>query len=389
MDLIPDIMIKAALLSNGLKVSRSVLSKYGLPFLEKRRAYGNPDPNDMRELKIPQELYTLPGKLITSVNIKQNSKWELIHENGAFFVSNQKMIKSEVTFPLRPKFYDQMLPSGEKTSQIITLYGGSALGVFVNGKCHLSALGQACHFCSILQNRSKVTDFKNVITPNLLESSLKLVFQDQSKNIKQIMINGGNFKDRDKNYLYYSDLAILSMDTQKKFSSKELDVHLIVFPPKDYSLVNNIKDSNIGLIVNTEVFNKKLFRKYCPGKEKSIGRDSILKFLEYAANILGKDKVYSVLIGGLEPIESLVDGLYYLAERGITPIINILHTDPDTPLENFPNPSINNIFEMGKALEEVYTKYDMKPCYEDCGRNSIDTESYKKLFSDKKCISLI
>ena len=46
MDLIPDIMIKAALLSNGLKVSRSVLSKYGLPFLEKRRAKKScPDKN--------------------------------------------------------------------------------------------------------------------------------------------------------------------------------------------------------------------------------------------------------------------------------------------------------------------------------------------------------
>jgi len=374
-----DIKLKATLLSHGVAISESALDNYGYPFLEKRRAYGNPDPNDMRNRTVPQELYTLPERLITAVNINHESQWKLTFDNGRYFITDEQDFQSEVTFPKRPKFYDEMLSTGEKVSQIITLYGGSALGIFVYGKCSLAEMEEACSYCSVLQNRFKGTDFVDVIKPNHVKEALSLALQDYSVNIKQVMINGGNFKDLDKNFTYYAQVTRLA-DKIIHQSKREVDLHLIVFPPKDLSLFKEIKDTSVGVIMNTEVFDPELFKKYCPGKNRVLGRENILNALEIAVMVLGKGRVFSVILGGLEPIDSLYKGLLYLAERGISPIINVLHTDPETPMESFPNPSVECIIEMGQALQEVYEKYHLKACYEDCGRNSIDTEAYKRLF---------
>lgn len=374
-----NVKLKANLLSHGIAITAAVLNNYGYPFLEKRRAYGSPDPFDMRNRTLPQELYILPEKLIVAVNVNHDSKWKLTYKNGKYYVTDECNYLNEVTFPKRPDFYDKTLSTGEKISQIITLYGGSALGFFVNENCAMVDIGKACKFCSIHQNRSKGTDFVKIIKEEYINESLQTALHDSKVNITQVMINGGTFKDFDKNFSYYSRLTKLASQIIHQ-SKKRVNLHLIVFPPTDMSLLGYFKDTNAGIIINTEVFDPVLFKEYCPGKEIVLGRNKILDSLEKAAMVLGKGRVYSVIVGGLEPIESLYDGLVYLAERNVTPIINLLHTDPETPLENFKNPSVEFIMEMGQALQEVYEKYHLRAGYLDCGRNSIDTEAYRGLF---------
>lgn len=376
---LPDIYLKANLLSHGITISESVLSNYGYPFLEKRRAYGNQDPPEMRKKTIPQELYTTSKKLIVAVNVKLNSKWKLIFDEGKYYVTDEQLYWNEVTFPMRPEFYDRVLFKGERVDQVITLYGGSALGIFANGRCSLADMGKACSYCSLLANRTKETDFLDIIQPDHIRESLDIALQDYSVDIKQVMINGGNLSDLDKNFLYYIELAKIAEESINQ-ANREVDLHLIVFPPNDLSLFEKIKDTKIGLIMNVEVFDPFLFQKYCPGKALVMGRDNILHALEEAARVLGKNRVFSVLVGGLESIGTLSKGLTYLAERDVTPIINILHTDPGTPLAHKSPPSVTDIINMGKILQNIYTEHNMKACYEDCGRNSIDTEAYRNLF---------
>ncbi|SEA23359.1 hypothetical protein SAMN05443550_102370 [Pedobacter hartonius] len=193
------------------------------------------------------------------------------------------------------------------------------------------------------------------------------------------MLNGGNFKDRDRSFLQYTSL-LKSILRAVQDSGKEIDVHLIVYPPENLELLEELKGLDIGLAMNTEVFDIQLFEQYCPGKVETGGRQHIFDALEKAVSVLGKNKVYSILVGGLEPLESLKSGLAYLANMGVSPVINVLHTDPGTPLENFPKPTVEQILSMGKELQAIYTEYGFLPFYEDCGRNSIDSEAFKSLF---------
>lgn len=201
--------IKASLLSSGLRISEVALSHFGLPYLEKRRAYGNPDPIDIVGVEIPQELYILPSRLVVSINVSHSSPWSLEYLREKFYVTSSNGTKCEVTFPLRPKFYEEKIyiNKPENVSQVISLYGGSSLGAFVYGNCSLVEMGEACQYCSIKPNRNMNNDFKDVITKELLCDSIRIALRDRTCKINQVMINGGNFPDPDKSFLYYVGLA--------------------------------------------------------------------------------------------------------------------------------------------------------------------------------------
>lgn len=376
------IEIKASILSKGVSLTNRLIDNFGNEFLEKRRAYGNGDPLEYRQIRVPQELYIEPDgeRLVAAVNIrKKHTPWQLDYEDNKYFLRYENDHFFNVTFPLRPDFYHYRMSNNKFVSQVITLYGGGSLGIFAYGKCNLVEIGKPCHYCSISQNRDKGTDFVLAISDLHIEEALMLSLKDSKNKVTQVMLNGGNFPDMNKSFLHYVHQAVRITEILKKANSN-IETHLIVFPPKDLGLLRVLEGTDISIAMNTEIFDPMLFEKYCPGKVETAGREHILKALETAAKILPPKKVYSIFVGGLEPVESLRKGLHFLADRGVTPVINVLHTDPETPLENFPNPSENEILQMGEALQQIYTEYHFTPFYKNCGRNSIDTESYKKLF---------
>jgi hypothetical protein len=376
------IQLKAEILSKGIFLSQNLIDNFDQAFLEKRRAYGNPDPLELRNIRIPQEVYVDPRnlKIIVSINVNNDSEWVLDYSEGNYFLKNKnEEIQYEVAYPLRPQFYNSKLKNNQNLSQVITLYGGGSLGIFAYGKCNLVEINKPCHYCSISQNRDKGTDFFLTISNDLILEALNLALLDDSNTASQVMLNGGNFKDRDKSFLHYVSLVKTISELVSK-TNKKMDIHLIVYPPENLELLNELKGLNIGLAMNTEVFNPELFKKYCPGKVETGGQEHILNALKKAVSVLGKGNVFSILVGGLEPLESLSEGLNYLADHGIAPVINVLHTDPGTPLEHFEKPTPIEIIAMGKELQKVYEKHDFLPFYENCGRNSIDSEAYKRLF---------
>ena len=375
--------LKAELLSNGILPTESFLEKYGPPFIEKRRAYGNPDDIKYRERTIPQELYILPEKLICAVNVRRVSPWCLdwTKEYG-FFVFNRERSdqRTQVSFPLRPQFYDYSLPGNVPVQNFVTLYGGGSLGVFVNGSCSLSNMGQACGFCSLAPNRSFETEFPQTLKAHQVRQALQSALGDNEAKITQVMINGGNFPNMDNGFLYYIDIARAAREAIDMVG-REVELHLIVSPPKNLELIQRLKGLNVSVAINLEVHDPELFIHVCPGKHIVFGRDHVERALKACVDYLGPGHVYSIFVGGLEPVDSLATGMLQVAESGIVPIVNVFHPDPDTSLANTPSPSPAEIIAMGRSLQNVFLNNPFaKPFYLDCGRNSIDTEAYRGLF---------
>lgn len=374
-----EIDVKVSLLSKGVSYTENFIKNFGDRYLDKHRVYGNPDPLDVMQIKIPQELYILPQQLICSIKINHSSPWKLDYDGEFFITHPSSKNRIKITFPLKPLFYDFTVEQNKAISQFMTLYGGSALGIFVSRNCFFASNKKACQFCSITPNLKRNPYFASVIKRDVFKEALVKVLKDETSYINQIMINGGNFRNFDENFLYYIDLAKIAEEEVKK-SGKNIDVHLIVFPPEDFSLFNKLKNTNFSIAMNTEAYDKNIFKRVCSGKEYFYGQDKIFDALKTAAEVLPKNKVYSIFVGGLEPIDSLKEGLYHHASNGIVPVINVLHIDPETPLENEECPSEDLIYQMGAALQNVYRKFNLKPFYEYCGRNSLDHEAFLNLF---------
>ena len=129
-----------------------------------------------------------------------------------------------------------------------------------------------------------------------------------------------------------------------------------------------------------EAYDEEVYKKYCPGKSKVVTREILIRSLARSVELLGQGNVYSILVGGLEPFDSLVAGMNYLASLGVVPVVNVLHIDPGTKMKETDRPTKEYILNAGYELQKIYRKYGFKPFYENCGRNSLDTEAYRGLF---------
>ena len=64
----------------------------------------------------------------------------------------------------------------------------------------------------------------------------------------------------------------------------------------------------------------------------------------------------------------------------MVPVVNVLHIDPGTKMADADRPTEEFILGAGYALQRIYHEFGFKPFYENCGRNSLDTEAYRGLF---------
>jgi hypothetical protein len=371
--------LKMRMLAEGIRIGPNVSESFGPEYLEKRRAYGNPDPESFRSKRIPQEIVTADG-LVVAVNVRQQSPLVLREHASGFVVEDERGGREFVSFPRRPRFYDQRLSTGETVSKVITLYGGGALGIFAYGDCDLVIRDVACAYCSIGPNRSQTQDFEDVVRPKQLREALSIALTDELAPISQVMLNGGNFPDMDRSFRFYAELARTARETINACGRPDVELHLIAFPPRDLELLKALADLDLQLAINVEVFDPRLFEQYCPGKAAIAGQAYLWKALEYAVQVLGPSHVFSIVVGGLEGIDTLNEGLNDLAQRGITPVVNVFHPDPGTPLATRRAPTYAEILAMGRALQSVYATHHLRSFYTGCGRNSIDTEAERHMF---------
>ncbi|GAA2466415.1 radical SAM protein [Winogradskya humida] len=95
---------------------------------------------------------------------------------------------------------------------------------------------------------------------------------------------------------------------------------------------------------NYEVWDKKLFELYCPGKERYVGREEWHRRILESAEVFGPRNVIPNFVAGVEmaaphgftsvdeAIDSTAEGLQYFMSRGITPRFTTWCPEPTTPL---------------------------------------------------------
>ena len=373
------IEIKSALLSAGVRINDNVLVNYGPPYIEKRRAYGNQDPERFKSATIPQELLLGEERLVCAININDDSSWELSYNesNGVYYVTDGQM-QLDVDFPLRPEFYDSPAQvCGKKLNQVFTLYGGNCIGAFLTRHCAFNA-ERACRYCSLENNSGNYDEFANTIDEKLLVMALEAILRGEC-SFKQVMLNGGSWADPNTGFTRYVKTAFAA-EAAIEANGRCLDLHLITSPPEDINVVSELTDASFQIAMNMEAYDEEVYRKYCPGKSKVVTREILIRSLARSVELLGQGNVYSILVGGLEPFDSLVAGMNYLASLGVVPVVNVLHIDPGTKMKETDRPTKEYILNAGYELQKIYRKYGFKPFYENCGRNSLDTEAYRGLF---------
>jgi len=107
-----------------------------------------------------------------------------------------------------------------------------------------------------------------------------------------------------------------------------------------------------------EVWDKDIFKAICPGKEKRNGGwKHWVESLEYAVGVFGKGNVHSTLVAGLAPKQTTLEGIEYLASKGIICHFSQFRPLPGTPLEGYRSPEASWHWDLILKGAEIYRRY--------------------------------
>lgn len=110
-----------------------------------------------------------------------------------------------------------------------------------------------------------------------------------------------------------------------------------------------------------DVWNEELWRRICPGIARHIGRAQQLRALEYAAQRFGPNKVCTAFVVGLEPLESLLAGAGYVAERGIVPLFSTWMPHQRPVLGSTTAPGLEYYRRARAGFLELFCKHGLQP----------------------------
>lgn len=194
-----------------------------------------------------------------------------------------------------------------------------------------------CKFCDMsFKHRYEFMPLKGLI------GSIRRALVDEVLPARHVLISGGVPREEDWPKLYEVYETVPA-----EFPHVPVDVMMTPVPGK--LDLKQLRAAGIqGLSINIELFNRQVAQKIMR-KKAQITLESFLDFISNAVNLFGQGRVRSLLMVGIEPIESTLAGVKALAERGCEPVLSPFRPDPATPMRDEAPPST-------EVLEKVYLR---------------------------------
>lgn len=212
--------------------------------------------------------------------------------------------------------------------------------------CVFKKEGKGCQFCHT----------KNEISYNMNLKDIEEAFQYYLKNLEfnQIMIGGASNNVEIEAEIIKSIIKVVRKSTLKS-------IYIMSIPPNNIDDILKYKQLGANEIAfNIEIFDEKTAKKIMPGKGK-ISREKYMKSLKTASDIFGKDgQVRSMLIVGLESLNTFKEGIEALCKIGVQPMISPFRPMKGSKLEFFVPPTMNDCLRYIYSAQEILDKYNMK-----------------------------
>ncbi len=217
------------------------------------------------------------------------------------------------------------------------------LGVTHTDRCRISPIegcGWVCTFCNL--------PYEFRYRKKHREELLRVVSKakrDRLAPARHVLVSGGTPKPEDEAWIdeVYAYIA----------ANAGMPVDVMMPARKDMEYPRRLKAAGVNMVsINVEIFDPVRARRVTPNKARLHGIDHYLAYIEAAVTAFGVGFVQSLMVfgGPIESIESTLEGVRALAQRGCMPVLSPFRPDPKTPLGKCPPASMD---EMKRAWNET------------------------------------
>lgn len=259
----------------------------------------------------------------------------LEYDDGTYFIRSGEAEVAASPVPV-PDYHDEVHP---ETGRLYTDYA-----ITHTDRVRISPV-QGCRFVCTFCDLPYDKRYEKMSTEGLV-ASIGRALEDQALRAHHVLISGGVPRDEDWPWLREVYRAVPAA-----FPGVPVDVMMVPVPGQ--LVARDLHEAGIhGVSINLEMFDAERSRKIMHHKWK-LGHDVWFDFIDQAVKYFGPGNVRSVIMVGLEPLETTLAGIRALAERGCEPVLSPFRPDPATPLRNHPPPSVEELEELYQRAEEI------------------------------------
>jgi len=344
--------LKTELLVNGINATPEALTDLGHRYKEQNHGLFGWDFEDHTHISLPDD-FVLPDDTIVQFRKNSRSNYLIASESNNLVLSNGKKDLCQVKWLPRPAFYEQRTTSNKEMVKIGQIGGEDCLFFCYQNFCSHFSKNEQCLFCNLVSTSQTYDSvLRKKVTQDIGEVA-KAAFSES--NVKHVLLTGGCFSHQ-KEIELVSDIVKTISDYA---GLNRVPGTILPSPPKSLDEIEKYYASGINAIgFSMEIWDEMLYRAVCPGKSKSFSHDEFVNSIRNAVDVFGEGNVYGVIVMGLEPRETFLDGVRTLTSLGANIVPFVWSPNPGSKLEGHRAPTSKWYLET--ILEAAQIVYDAK-----------------------------
>ncbi len=355
--LLNEIKLKNRILVEGLAFSPEIFQHLDLggKYIEQVNILFARDRHAHKSVEFPSCFLTPLGKYRVQVRWNIDSPLELKYENSQYNIYDKNnLVIENVDFSKRSQYYSLKTSDGTPMRTVAADYGYGAMFVSYSNECSLKDKGMDCLFCNINATKEIYSEAQDIKwkTPQQVGETVAVGYK---QGFDHVTISGGFIPER-REVEYYIDVAEAIQDAT---GLNNFNGTACVGAPEDLSVFEKYKEAGFStMATNLEIWNEKMFDVICPGKAQLCGgRKNWLNALDYEVQLFGKYNVRSTVVSGIEPKESLLEGIEYLISHGVVACVSQWNVNVGSPLEGHRTPIDEWHWDVFERTVAMYRKY--------------------------------
>jgi hypothetical protein len=331
-------LVKSALFLSGVRLDESARAGIGTTWKEDLgvRHY-DPDAGAARGRAVPQTLL-LPHGLSLPLVLRDEAPFLVRRTGGRLQLELDGLALFPVEYEPRPAYYARTTSTGVPMRLVGVHRLERQVLVEYNASCRFFAEGTACLFCGIVAEQAVLRPRHRKLFAAAPQEVAEIVAAAYDEGVAtEMQVTGGVLAGRaELPYVLEVGRAMQARLGVRTVPGSQA----VLAAPERLSDVDALRDAGWeGVAFNLEVWDPRLWPGFAPGKAALLPRDGWLAALEHAAQVFGRGRVATVLVAGLEPKGSLLEGIGWLAERGIHGVPIPWAPAPGSALEGHQTPT--------------------------------------------------
>jgi radical SAM protein (TIGR04043 family) len=251
---------------------------------------------------------------------------------GRSRVSRDGVVLGEVSFPVRPRFYDLTTADGVPYWKIAVLHSRNVLATTVLQTCiRYQSRTKTCQFCAIGQSLAAGRTIERKTPAQLAEVAKAAVALD---GVTHMVMTTGTPPGRDRG------AAILAESAAAVKAAVALPIQGQCEPPDDDAWFGRMKDAGIDALgMHLEAVTPDVRARIMPGKAQ-VSLDRYFDAFAAAVPVFGRGQVSTYILAGLgDTKEAILETAEKLIALGVYPFVVPFVPISGTPLESHPPPA--------------------------------------------------